>query len=63
MIRNASGQTISLGSGYPVGLDNRVSEGGSAGSSWGRCLPIGEFGGDPEQPHCGMPLRSNCEGA
>jgi Winged helix-turn helix len=25
--------------------------------------PIGEFGGDPEQLHSGMPLRSNCEGA
>jgi hypothetical protein len=28
-----------------------------------RVCPIGGFGGDPEQLHCGIPLRSNCEGA
>jgi len=36
--------------------------GASAARGEGVC-PIGEFGGDPEQLHCGMPLRSNCEGA
>jgi Phage integrase family len=45
-----------------VGQAGLARAGASAARGEGVC-PIGEFGGDPEQLHCGMPLRSNCEDA